>query len=186
MSSSSIVPVSMQASQKTLSLFSGLLVTFLCMGCSSVSVLRLTSETFSPRSVEEVAILSEAPPTEHIRIAELSETSSSRVDTLQRHILKKAAQLGADGVIFSVPHTRSEQRVDYQPVYSPWGYYAPYYYGPGPYGYSRPWGYSYGAYGAFGPFGGYRQYAAIPYSVRVTSLQGVAIRYGGSSGAPAP
>ena len=180
------VQVKVQATQKTLSLFAGLLVTCLSMGCSSVSVLRLTSDTFPRRSVEEVAILSEAPPTEHIRIAELSETSSSRVDTLQRHILKKAAQLGADAVIFSVPHTRSEQRVDYQPMYSPWGYYAPYYYGPGPYGYSRPWGYSYGGYGAFRPFGGYRQYAAIPYSVRVTSLKGVAIRYGGSPGAPAP
>ncbi|MCC2641469.1 MAG: hypothetical protein K0S45_1882 [Nitrospira sp.] len=176
----------MQTTPKTLSLFSGLLVCCLCMGCSNVNVLRLTSETFSPRSVEEVAILSEAPPTEHIRIAELSETASSRVDTLQRHILKKAAQLGADAVVFSAPHSRSEQRVDYQPVYSPWGYYAPYYYGPGPYGYSRPWGYSYGAFGAFGPFGGYRQYAAIPYSVRVTTLKGVAIRYSGSPGEPTP
>ena len=176
----------MQTSQKTLSIFTGLLVTCLGMGCSSVSVLRLTSDTFPPRSVGEVAILSEAPPTEHIRIAELSETSSSCVDVLQRHILKKAAQLGADAVIFSVSHTRSEQRVDYQPMYSPWGYYAPYYYGPGPYGYSRPWGYSYGGYGAFGPFGGYRQYAAIPYSVRVTTLKGVAIRYSGSPGEPTP
>ena len=117
----------MQANQKTVSLFLGLLVACLSVGCSSVNVLRLTSERFSPRSVEEVAILSDAPPHEHTRIAELPETSSSRVDILQRHILKKAAQLGADAVIFSGPHTRSEQRVDYQPVYSPWGYYAPYY-----------------------------------------------------------
>jgi hypothetical protein len=181
-----IVQVRVRASQKTLSLFTVILAICLGMGCSSVSVLRLTSDTFPPRSVEEVAILSEAPPIEHIRIAELSETSSSRVDTLQRHILKKAAQLGADAVIFSVPHTRSEQRVDYQPMYSPWGYYAPYYYGPGPYGYSRTWGYSYGGYGAFVPFGGYQRYAAVPYSVRVTSLKGVAIRYGRSPGAPAP
>ncbi len=174
----------MQLNQQTLSLVCGLLVVCLSVGCSSVNVLRLTSETFSPRSVEEVAILSEAPPNEHTRIAELSETSSSRVDTLQRHILKKAAQLGADAVIFSVPHTRSEERVDYQQVYSPWGYYSPYYYyGPGPFGYARPWGYSYSA---FGPFGGYRQYAAIPYSVRVTSLKGVAIRYSASPGEPAP
>ena len=165
----------MQANRNTLSLFFGLLVACLSVGCSSVNVLRLTSETFSPRSVEEVAILSEAPPTEHTRIAELSRHPPP-VSILQRHILKKAAQLGADAVIFSVPHTRSEQRVDYQPVYSPWGYYAPYYYyGPGPFGYSRPWGYSYSA---FGPFGGYRQYAAIPYE-RVTTLKGVAIRYSG-------
>ncbi len=173
----------MQANQNTRSLFFGLLVVCLSVGCSNVNVLRLTSETFPPRSIEEVAILSEVPPDQHTRIAELTETSSSGVDSLQRHILKKAAQLGADAVIFSVPHTRSEQRVDYQPVYSPWGYYAPYYYGPGPYGYSRPWGYSYSAFGAFG---GYRRYAAVPYSVRVTTLKGVAIRYRGSPGEPAP
>jgi hypothetical protein len=122
--------------------------------------------------------LSEAPTSDHIRIAELSETASSRLDTLQRHILKKAAQLGADAVVFSPPHTRSEQRVDYQPVYDPWGFYAPYYspyfYGPGPYGYGRPFGYGYGGWGSGW---GYRQYAAVPYSVYVTTLKGVAIRY---------
>jgi hypothetical protein len=171
-----------QTNHKTLSFFCGVFLSWVCLGCSSVNVLRLTSETFPPRSLEEVAILSQEPSREHIRIAELSETSSSGVDTLQRHILKKAAQLGADGVVFSASHTRSEQRVDYQPVYNPWGFYAPYYYGPGPYGYSRPWGYSYGA---WGPSWGYRQYAAVPYSVRVTTLKGVAIRYTGSSRNPA-
>jgi hypothetical protein len=181
--SSSPIQAKVHTSQKTLSLVFGLLVPLVCAGCSNVSVLRLTSETFSPRSFEEVAILSEAPHTEYVRIAELSETSSSRVDAIQRDILKKAAKLGADAVIFSVPYTRSEQRVDYQPVYSPWGYYAPYYYGPGLYGYSRPWGYSYGA---FGPFGGYQQYAAVPYSVRVTTVKGVAVRYSASAGEPTP
>ena len=121
----------MQTRQKTLSLFSGLLLSCVFIGCSNVNVLRLTSETFAPRSVDEVAILSREPTAEHIRIAELSETSSSSVDTLQRHLLKKAAQLGADAVVFSASHTRSEQRWDYQPYYSPWGFYAPYYYGPG-------------------------------------------------------
>jgi hypothetical protein len=169
---------------KLMPCFLGLFLSFACIGCSSVNVLRLTSETFAPRSVDEVAVLSEAPSTEHIRIAELSETASSPVATLQRHILKKAAQLGADAVVFSPSHTHSEQRVDYQPVYSPWGLYAPYYYGPGLYGYSRPWGYSYGGYGAWGPSWGYRQYAAVPYSVRVTTLKGVAIRYSGSSEKP--
>lgn len=89
--------------------------------------------------------------------------------------------------MFSAPHTRSEHRVDYQPVYSPWGfyarYYSPYYYGPGPYGYSRPFGY---AYGGWGPSWGYRQYAAVPYSVHVTTLKGVAIRYTGVLGEQAP
>ena len=163
---------------KALSFFCALLLSWVCIGCSSVTVLRLTSETFPPRSVEEVAILSQEPTMEHIRIAELSESSSTRVDALQRHILKKAAQLGADAVVFSAPHTRSEQRVDYQPVYNPWGfyapYYSPYYYGPGPFGYSRPFGY---AYGGWGPSWGYRQYAAVPYLAHVTTLKGVAIRY---------
>ena len=49
----------------------------------------------------------------------------SNIDKLQRHLLNKAAELGADAVVFSTPITRTEQRVAYQPVYSPWGYYAP-------------------------------------------------------------
>lgn len=173
---------------KALLFFCGLLLSSACTGCSNVTVLRLTSETFPPRAVEDVAILSQEPTTEHIRIAELSETSSSRVGTLQRDILKKAAQLGADAVVFSAPHTRSEQRVDYQPMYNPWGfyapYYSPYYYGPGPYGYSRPFGYAYG--GGWGPYWGYQPYAAVPYTVRVTTLKGVAIRYTGLSPTQAP
>jgi hypothetical protein len=171
-----------QTNHTILSLFSGLLLSYVCIGCSNVNVLRLTSETFAPRAVDEVAILSREPTAEHIRIAELSETASSSVNTLQQNILKKAAQLGADAVVFGPSHTRSEQRWDYQPYYSPWGFYAPYYYGPGPYGYARPWGYPYGA---WGPSWGYRQYAAVPYSVRVTTLKGIAIRYTASSQNPA-
>ena len=160
--------------QQSLPIFLGSLACLTSIGCSNVQVLRLTSETFSPRSVEEVAILSQEPSTPYIRIAELNETSSSSVPTLQGHILKKAAQLGADAVMFSPSSTRVEQRVDYQPVYSPWGYYAPYYYGSGPYGYWRPWGHSYGA---WGPARGYGAYAAVPYSLRLTTIRGVAIRY---------
>jgi hypothetical protein len=85
------------------------LLSYLCVGCSSVNVLRFTSKIFPSRSVEEVAILSEVPPTEHLRIAELSETASSSVGTLQRHILKKAAQLGADAVVFSPSHSQTQQ-----------------------------------------------------------------------------
>lgn len=167
----------MRTHHKFSSFWLGVLLSCLCSGCSSVTVLRLTSETFPSRSVGEVAILSEAPPQEHIRIANLSETSSSRADTLQKHILKKAAQLGADAVVFSAPHSRSEQRVDYQPMYSPWGYYAPYYYGPGALGYSSMRG---SFYGAWGPSWGYAPYGAVPYTVRVTTLKGVAIRYTGT------
>jgi hypothetical protein len=62
--------------------FLSLLLNWACLGCSSVNVLRLTSEIFSPRSVDDVAILSQEPTTDHIRIADLSETSSSSVITL--------------------------------------------------------------------------------------------------------
>src|SRR6476661_10120637 len=133
-------------------------------GCSQVQVLRLTSETFPAREMEDVAILSQFPSHQYDKIAELSETSSSdNLDKLQRHLLKKAAELGADAVVFSTPITHVEQRVAYQPVYSPWGYYAPSYYGPGPYGYWGPWG--------------YQQAVPVPYSVRITTLKGTAIHY---------
>ena len=150
-----------------------LLVAMMQAGCSHVQVLRLTSETFPSREVKDVEILSREPDASFLKIAELSESSSSNVKSLQRHLLKKAAELGADAVVFSTPITHTEQRTNYQPVYSPWGYYAPYY-GPGPYGYWGPWGYPYGA---WGPGWGYQQYAAVPYSVRVTTLKGVAIKY---------
>ena len=144
-------------------------------GCSNVQVLRLTSETFPAHEVSDVSILSHEPDTSHVRLAELSESSSSDgVETLQRHILKKAAELGADAVVFSPSITRTERGVAYQPTYSPWGYYAPYYYGPGPYGYWGPWGYSYGP---WGPGWGYRYAVPLPYLIRVTTVKGIAIKY---------
>lgn len=144
-------------------------------GCSQVQVLRLTSETFPAREMEDVAILSQFPSHQYDKIAELSETSSSdNLDKLQRHLLKKAAELGADAVVFSTPITHVEQRVAYQPVYSPWGYYAPSYYGPGPYGYWGPWGYRYGP---WGPAWGYQQAVPVPYWVRITTLKGTAVHY---------
>ena len=143
-------------------------------GCSNVQVVRLTSDTFSSRPVRDVAILSEEPTSAHVKIAELSESSTSDVQALQRHLLKKAAEIGADAVVFSTPITRTEQRIDYQSAYSPWGYYTPYYYGPGPYGYWGPWGYRYGP---WGPGWGYPHYTAVPYLIRVTTLKGIAIKY---------
>jgi hypothetical protein len=151
-----------------------LLLSSTCVGCSHVQVIRLTSETYPSRPTSDVAILSQVPNAAHVRIAELSETSSSDVQTLQQHLLKKAAELGADAVVFSSATTHSEEHVSYQPVYSPWGYSAPYYYGPGPYGYWGPWGYGYGP---WGPGWGYGQYVPVPYAVRVTTLKGIAIRY---------
>ena len=153
----------------------GLLLCGVAAGCANVQVLRLTSETFPPREVQDVAILSQFPSVQHQRIAELSETSSSEnVSKLQRHLLDKAAELGADAVVFSTSITRTEQRVAYQPVYSPWGYYAPYY-GPGPYGYGGPWGYRYGPWG--GSMMGYYHSVPVPYLVRSTTVKGTAIRY---------
>ena len=77
-------------------------------------------------------------------------------------------------MVFSTPITRTEQRVAYQSVYSPWGYYAPSYYGPGPYGYWGPWGYRYGP---WGPSWGYQQAVPVQYSVHITTLKGTAIHY---------
>jgi hypothetical protein len=162
---------------KRLLILTGLLLGWAYTGCSSVNVVRLTAETFPPRAVDEVEILSQELTTDHLRIAQLSETSTTDVDKLRRHILKEAAQLGAHAVVFSIPITYIEQRVAYQPVYSPWGYYAPYYYGPGPYGYGGPWGYRYGP---WGPWWGHGHYVPVPYLVPVTTLKGIAIRYSGS------
>jgi hypothetical protein len=159
---------------RTVPLAIGLLLLWVAAGCTNVQVLRLTSETFPSREVEDVAILSRFPSLEYEKIAELSETSSSEnIGKLQRHLLNKAAELGADAVVFSTPITRTEQHVTYQPAYSPWGYYAPYY-GPGPYGYWGPWGYNYGP---WGPMWGYQQAVPVPYSVRTTTVKGTAIHY---------
>jgi len=159
---------------RTVPLAMGLLLLWVAAGCTNVQVLRLTSETFPSREVEDVAILSRFPSLEYEKIAELSETSSSdNIDKLQRHLLNKAAELGADAVVFSTPITHTEQRVAYQPAYNPWGYYTPYY-GPGPYGYWGPWGYRYGP---WGPTWGYQQAVPVPYSVRITTVKGTAIHY---------
>lgn len=156
----------------------GLFLGWSATGCSQVEVLRLTSETFPPREVQDVAILSQFPNVQHEKIAELSDTSSSEsVSRLQQRLLEKAAELGADAVVFSPSITRTEQRVAYQSMYSPWGYYAPYaYYGPGPYGYGMPWGYRY-RYGPWGPMLRYHHAIPVPYQVRSTTVKGTAIRY---------
>src|SRR5262249_51866169 len=157
---------------KIVTLALGLLFLWVAAGCANVQVLRLTSETFPPREAKDVVILSQFPSLQHEKIAELSETSSSdSVSKLQRHLLDKAAELGADAVVFSTPITHVEQRVAYQSGYSPWGYYSPYY-GPGPYGYWGPWGYSYGP---WGPTWGYYQSVPLPYQARTTTLTGTAI-----------
>ena len=82
---------------RTVPLAMGLLLLWGTAGCTNVQVLRLTSETFPSREVEDVAILSRIPSLEYEKIAELSETSSSdNIEKLQRHLLNKAAELGAE------------------------------------------------------------------------------------------
>ena len=162
------------------------IVVWTISACSPVHVLRLTSETFPPTAVHEVAILSQPPSADHHDIAQLSASSSSdSVERLQQQILKKAAKLGAQAVVFSPPRTRTEQGVDYQPAYNPYGYYSPYYYGPaygGGFGFG---GYSRNYYGGmYGPWGpgwgyGYGPGMAVPYTVRIQTLKGTAIRYVG-------
>ena len=167
-------------------LFTGIVAASLLYGCSPVQVVRLTSEQFPPRRVTEVEILDKEPATDHLRLAELvASSSTSSLDDLQQDILKKAAKLGASAVIFSRPTSHTEQRIAQGAGYSPWGYYAPYYYGPGPHGY---FGYGYGAgpfatlgYGSmYGPWGPGWGYTSMPYTVQVRTLKGLAIRYSGS------
>jgi hypothetical protein len=159
----------------------------LCYGlsaCSNVQVLRLTNENFAPRPINDVDILDKEPTREHLRLAELVKSSStSSLDNLQRDILKKAAKLGASAVVFSRPTVHTEQRVAYSGGYSPWGYYAPSYYGPGLRGYFG-FGYGAGFYGSYGgmygPWGPGWGYQDVPYVIEVQTLKGVAIRYTGS------
>ena len=171
---------------KALPVLTGIVAASLLYGCSSVQVVRLTSEHFSPRRVSEVEILDKEPATDHLRLAELEGSSStSDLEDLQHDILKKAAKLGASAVIFSRPTSHTEHRIAQGPGYSPWGYYAPYYYGPGPWG---AFGYGYGGwpsarfgYGSmYGPWGPGWSYTSMPYTVQVRTLKGLAIRYSGS------
>jgi hypothetical protein len=172
------------ALKRLLQILGPVITVCLVAGCSPVHVLRLTSDTFPPTALNDVAILTQPPSEAYQDIADLTASSSTHsVERLQRDILKKAAKLGAEAVIFSRPIIRREQRVEYQPAYSPYGYYAPYYYGPvywggfGFGGYGPRYG---GMYGPWGPGWGYGPGMAVPYTVRIQTLKGTAIRYIGS------
>ena len=142
------------------------------LGCASVDTVRLTNQAFQAKgSLEEVEILDRRPPCAHVAIARLSVDDSEydSFETEQRKILKKAAALGADAVIFSRPQKEIKQGVTYSgmgcPYCGPWGY--------GMYGYPG-WGYGTGyGYGMGWGYGG----TAIPYNYTVKSLRGVAIHY---------
>jgi hypothetical protein len=149
-------------------------------GCTSVDMVRLTSQQFPPkRSVEDVEVLQQVPACPHVALAELRvEDTSSGYGAMQQNMLEKAAGLGADAVVFAKPEEQIQHQVTYQPgmmMGGPFGYggfgYGGMMYGPYPYG----MGY-YGGYPAYG--GG----AAVPYDVEVKSLKGLAIRYIQSSG----
>lgn len=164
----------------------GLLAGLLCLtvsACANVDTLRLTTQTFPPKdSIGEVEVLEHEPSRPHIDVAELSMVDTSRAfDGMQKRILKKAASLGADAVVFHDRSSHVEHQVAYQPVYSPWGLYGPYY-GPGAWG-GGGWGYG-GLYGA-GPWGGGGGYGGsipVQYDVTVRTLKGLAIRYTDSDG----
>lgn len=138
----------------------GGLILLLGAGCAPVSVdtIRLTRDRFPPKpSVEQVDWLSRKSPRPSREVAELSARGESvSFDRLQRAILKEAAALGADAVVFGAGDTHIKEGVTYQPMYSPWGYNDPYY-GPDP--------------GYYGP------YMAVPYSVDVRSLKATAVVY---------
>lgn len=143
--------------------------------CASVDTIRLTNQTFPAKdSEQEVEVLDRKPPCAHVVIAQLSVDDSQydSFETEQEKILKKAASLGADAVIFSKPQKTQKRGVSYSPgcMYcGPWGY--------GMYGYPG-WGYGMGyGYGMGWGYGG----MAIPYSYTVKSLKGVAIHYTNST-----
>ncbi|HKW87005.1 MAG TPA: hypothetical protein VJM82_08040 [Nitrospiraceae bacterium] len=165
-------------------ILSGILIFYLALaGCAgaTVDVIRLTAEKFPEKtSADEVEVLEQAPGRPHIEIAELTiGDSGTSVARLQRKILKKAASLGADAVVFSKPHSQVEQGVTYQPLYDP--LYNPFWYGSG--GWGSPWGMGWGSpWGGYGNpwgmgFGGYGGSVAVPYETTLISLKGIAIRY---------
>ena len=147
-------------------------------GCSTVNTLLLTSQTFPPKaSWQEVEIVDKEPLCPHVNIARLSveETGSNSYESMQHHILKKAATLGSDAVVFSKPEKHVTHGVAYQGpllMAGPWGM-GSYYY-PG-WGYGVPygrWGLGYGM-GGLGYAGG----VALPYDYTTSSLTGLAMRY---------
>ncbi|WP_447965357.1 hypothetical protein [Nitrospira sp. Ecomares 2.1] len=150
---------------------------FIMTGCTSVDTIRFTSQTFPPKkSVLDVEVMALEPKCPHIAIAQLSVLDSAvSYEDEEGAILKKAADLGADGVVLH----RGTKRTVATPAY---GGYA--------YNYSYPgWGYSsYGmvGYGGYGTTGytiggyGYSPYGMgtpMMYDTTVRSLTGIAIRY---------
>jgi hypothetical protein len=137
---------------------------FIIGGCTSVDTIRLTSQTFPPKSsAQEVEVLALNPKRPHIALAQLSvEDEAISYEQEEAAILKKAAKLGADAVVLH----RGTKRTVVTPAY---GGYA--------YNYSAP-GWGYGSYGGVGySYSGYGMGTPMMYDTTVRSLTGVAIRY---------
>lgn len=136
---------------------------FLIAGCTSVDTIRLTSQTFPPKSsIQEVETIDQNPPCPHIALAELRvDDGTGSFESDQTAILKKAAKLGADAVVFH----KGTKRIHTTPAYA--GYGSMYAY-PG-------WGY--GPYGMGGYGYGYGGGMPLAYDTTVRSLTGIAIRY---------
>lgn len=161
-------------------LFSALCLTGICFimtGCTSVDTIRFTNQTFPPKkSVLDVEVMALEPKCPHIAIAQLSvEDSAVSYEDEEGAILKKAADLGADGVVLH----KGTKRTVATPAYGGYAY---------NYGYPG-WGYaSYGmvGYGGYGTTGytiggfGYAPYGMgtpMMYDTTLRSLTAIAIRY---------
>jgi len=89
-----------------------LLLAFILPGCTSVDVLMLSSETFTPQT-SHVEILERAPTRPYVQIAVLSVGSWwLSLDSKREKILEKAATLGADAVVFGDPPLSSPHPAD--------------------------------------------------------------------------
>ena len=149
--------------------------------CSRVDTVQLTNQTFPAKaSDQEVEVLDRKPPCAHIAIARLSVDDSEydSFETEQKKILKKAAALGADAVIFSKPEKQKQHGTMYSGMgcmmCGPWGMGM---YGYPGWGYGMGYGYGYGMGYGMG-YGG----MAVPYEYTVKSLRGTAIHYTDSTG----
>ena len=80
--------------------------------CTSVDIVRLTSQQFPAKTSDtEVDVLEREPARAHIPLAALRVKSSvSSFEAMLRKILKKAAALGADAVVFAKSQSQCAMR----------------------------------------------------------------------------
>ena len=92
------------------SVFIGLILSTVCTvsACASVNVVMLSSETFAPQA-GHVEILKREPSRPYVQIALLTVDSFwSSLDSKRERILEKAAEMGADAVVFGDLHLRPQ------------------------------------------------------------------------------